>query len=245
MNTILVIFDIIISLFSNFCILIFNICFLKKSDTLYLTTAQPTLTTYDQAPTLEWRYSFSQPELELSDCIPEPAKQAFMALKAVNKAHLRSRLDSVKNLSYELKTILLRTIEQQSPEHWVQRGVGGIFRDLLKNLHRAMTSGVCLHYLIEEINLLEEFSQWRLTELAKRVDRIRRNPRRYVADNWLEVTRCLRFYYLYCGPRSVKTQLPWFKVNRDPCLMIPCSYGKRERGTCCPCPYDDINFEVY
>ena len=93
-----IIFDIIISLFSNFCILIFNICFLKKSDTLYLTTAQPTLTTYDQAPTLEWRYSFSQPELELSDCIPEPAKQAFMALKAVNKAHLRSHLDSVKNL---------------------------------------------------------------------------------------------------------------------------------------------------
>ena len=186
---------------------------LKKIDTLHLTTAQPTLTTYDQAPTLEWRYSFSQPELELSDCIPVPAKQAFMALKAVNKAHLRSRSESEKNLSYELKTILLRTIEQQPPEHWAQRGVEGIFRDLVENLHRALTSGVCLHYWIEDINLLEEFSQLRLTELAKRVDRIQRNPRRYVADNWLEVTRCLRFYCLYCGPRSVKTQLPWVKVK--------------------------------
>ena len=237
--------DITLSSLSNLCIKFLMSVILNISDTLHLTTAQPTLTTYDQAPTLEWRYSFSQPELELSDCIPEPAKQAFMALKAVNKAHLRSHLDSEKNLSYELKTILLRTIEQQPPEHWEQRGVEDIFCDFLENLHRALTSGVCLHYWTEDINLLEEFSQWRLTDLASRVDQIQQNPRIYVADNWLEVTRCLRLYCLYGGPRSVKRQLSRFKVNRDPCVMIPCSYGERERGTCCPCPYDDINFDVY
>ena len=211
----------------------------------HIATAQPTLTAYDQAPHLEWRYSFSQPEIELADCIPGAAREAFLALKAVNKAHMHSKSDLIPNLSsYILKSILLRVTEQHSPEDWGQLGADDMLRELLENLHQALTTGICPHFWIEDINLLEDLPKWRLTELATKVEQIQRNPHRYVADNWLEMTRCLRFYCFYCGPMGRKKGKASTPCCHTRCL-IPCSYMDIKNRTCCPCPYDNINFEVY
>ena len=223
----------------------FFIMFFTKEKLFHFAfTAQSKLTSYDHAPSLEWRYSFSQPELELFDCMPEVAKKAFVALKAVNKAHLKSKSEDDKDLGYELKSITLRFVEKQNPRYWQQNEADDIFCKLLEMLHEALNSGICLHYWIDGNNLLQDFSPQRLSELAQKVKRIQMNPHRYVADNWLEHTRCLRFHCCYCGPRSINLPKAKAATDRDP-YLIPCSYIGNTSTSCCPCPYDDIGFEVY
>ena len=203
------------------------------------------MTTFDQAPILEWRYSFSQPEIVLSDCIPPVAKKAFVALKAINKYHLKSEsdLEEEKDIeSYVLKTILLRTVERHPRDDWATMDLGTIFLEMLDGLHKALDSGHCSHFWIESINLLKDYPQERLAVLADKVAKIQKKPNEYVADNWLELTRCIQKNCCYCFMGAGECCGGGGGGGGGPC-MIPCRYPDGRQ--CCTCPYDDIHVLVY
>ena len=71
---------------------------------------------FGTAPGLEWRYSFSQPEILLSTEIPPLAKTAFLAFKAFVKRHCNTA--TVKIRSYALKCILYAIVETKPSEYW-------------------------------------------------------------------------------------------------------------------------------
>ena len=73
-------------------------------------------TTYGQSPGLEWRYSFSQAEMILSDNIPAPARSAYLSFKAINKRHLNMKGREMG--SYALKCILLSVVESKNAQFW-------------------------------------------------------------------------------------------------------------------------------
>ena len=55
---------------------------------LYLEQVEGQFSHYGQSPGLEWRFSFSQAELLLSDSVPTQARSAYLAFKAVVKKHV-------------------------------------------------------------------------------------------------------------------------------------------------------------
>ena len=179
----------------------------------------------------------------LSDCIPLVAKKAFVALKAINNHHLKSKLETDKNIeSYVLKTIVLYTVERRPQEDWVTVKLESIFLELLDSLHKALDSGHCSHYWIDSINLLKDYPQDRLAVLADKVAKIQKKPNEYVADNWLELTRCIQKNCCYCFMGECCGG-GGGGGGGGPCLMIPCRYPDRRQ--CCTCPYDDIHVMVY
>ena len=83
---------------------------------IFILIEQAEYTTYAQSSALEWRYSFSQAEIFLSDNIPKDARTAFLAFKALNKRHLNMKGHSTK--SYALKSVLFWCVEKQKPDYW-------------------------------------------------------------------------------------------------------------------------------
>ena len=77
---------------------------------------QAECTTYGRSRGIEWRYSFSQAEIILSDWIPAPARTAFLAFKAVNKRYVETK--GRRMGSYVLKCILLRLVESKTRAYW-------------------------------------------------------------------------------------------------------------------------------
>ena len=65
---------------------------------IFILIEQAEYTSYAQSSGLEWRYSFSQAEIFLSDNIPKDARTAFLALKALNKRS--THLSAVCKLCY-------------------------------------------------------------------------------------------------------------------------------------------------
>ena len=83
---------------------------------MFLYLEQAECTTYGKTPGLEWRYSFSQPEIILSKYLPAPARTAFLAFKALVKRHFNR--SSGKISSYSLKCIMYRVVEKLPKEFW-------------------------------------------------------------------------------------------------------------------------------
>ena len=73
-------------------------------------------TKFGRSPRLEWRYSFSQAEIILAKHIPQPAKSAYLAFKALVKRHLNKREGKI--CSFALKCIMFRLVERKSKAHW-------------------------------------------------------------------------------------------------------------------------------
>ncbi len=205
-------------------------------------------TTYSQSTGLEWRYSFSQPEILLAENVAPAARSAYIALKAVNKRHISKHLK--KGLqSYTLKCLLFRFMEEKDASFWETNPYPiDIFVTLLNSLHLDMVNGFLPHYWIEENNLIEDLDQATRTWIQSQIVKICANPQDYIADNWLEHTRCFRYNCcVRCGGEQKKAVEQIIVIPPDPpnpCCLIPMSYTKT---TCCcgPCPSDRINIDVY
>ena len=83
---------------------------------IFILIEQAEYTSYAQSSGLEWRYSFSQAEIFLSDHIPKDARTAFLALKVLNKRHLNMKGHSTK--SYALKSILFFCLDKHKSDYW-------------------------------------------------------------------------------------------------------------------------------
>ena len=75
-----------------------------------------------QGVALEFRYSFSQAEIILSDAIPDRAKTAFLAFKGTIRKVVNYICDGERKFhripSYVLKTILFRQTETKEESYW-------------------------------------------------------------------------------------------------------------------------------
>ena len=213
---------------------------------------QPTNTTFSQSPGLEWRYSFSQPEILLAAIIPDEAKSAYLALKAVNKRYFSHGF--IKALpSYVMKCVLFQMMEETEAEFWERSyGADDVFIKMLDILYQHLNNRSFPHYWIPSINLIKDVDYQTLEKLCHKVNTVRHKPQAFVADNWLELTRCLRLKCCSCCAFGKKTSLYqgvfsnilFVKSKKCPCCLIPWSYSDQ---TYClgPCPYDKLNMDVY
>ena len=106
---------------------------------------------------------------------------------------------------------------------------------MLTDLNDALVSGSCPNYWITEINLLDTLTTDELVTKRNIMKRILENPKRYVADEWLEYSRYVRHKCWYCGNLSFPS---------DPvegCSLSCCSKRGAGDNVCCrvPCTYDE------
>ena len=227
----------------------------RLEDSPFSPSDQPENTTYSQSPGLEWRYSFSQAELLLSDPrnIPHEARVAFLALKAVNKQYFQKGLPEGQKLaSFALKCILFEEMENTEPESWATpHGFIEIFNRLLDRLRQCLVNGRFPHYWIEGMDLFQGLFRDTLDELQHKVEVVRHNPQEHIADNWLEVTRWMRKKCCKCCAfgkqqhlhRNMSDALVK-QQSKCPWVSVPFSYD--DSASCVgPCPYDKINMDVY
>ena len=207
---------------------------------------QPINTTFSQSPGLEWRFSFSQAEMVLSAEIPEKARGAYLALKAVNKRYLSKGF--IKALpSYVMKCVLLQMMEETEAQFWESHHeFVDVFIKMLDILHQHLSNGVFPHYWIPNIDLTKDLDTLTTDTLCQKVNAVRNKPQEFVAENWLEVTRCLRLNCCSCCAcgKSASHRKCCGKSTCCPLCLIPCAYGD---NMCClgPCPYDKLNMDVY
>ncbi len=188
----------------------------------------------------------------LSDNVHPSARSAYLALKAVNKKHISVSQGVVKGLSsFVYKCLLLNFMEEQDAAYWeTDPAPIEIFIKLLDNLKRHLLNGSFPHYWIEEIDLLADYDRPAILALLNNLERVRYKPQAYIADNWLEMTRCLRHNCCACCafPRqnTVKVVANTLALQSSSCplCLVPCSY---KEDTLCfgPCPYDKLNMDVY
>jgi len=215
---------------------------------------QEAMTRYGKSPGLEWRFSFSQAEIFLSECIPEAARTAYLALKATNKRHLNNRGRKLK--TYPLKCILFYEVEKKHPDYWdgdTKEIVEDFFLVLLKQLSLCFKLEKCPNYWIPMINLFGdgELTSFDCLRKAQLCNEIMKSPKKYVGDNWLEYTRFIRNNCCYCGDSGITTYYEPSGEVGDTRVRQPwaCFKKKFEYNAhtcpCGPCDYDRVEFEVY
>ena len=213
---------------------------------------QPTNTTYSQSPGLEWRYSFSQPEIMLTGIVPEKAKSAYLALKAVNKRYFSKGFFRALP-SYTMKCVLLQMMEETEAQYWEQHyDPVDVFIKMLDILYQHLTNRVFPQYWIPSINLIKDLDMQTIDQLCHKVNTVRNKPQAFVADNWLELTRCLRLKCCRCCAfgktaslyKGVVSNILFAKSSTCPLCLIPYSYS--DQASCMgPCRYDKLNMDVY
>ena len=185
---------------------------------------------------LEFRYSFSQAEIILSDNIPEKARTTFLAFKGTIKKMVNHVPDKSKKYhqipSYVLKTILFMQVEIKENSYWEQEFVLEIFfRDLMEKLIECIKAKNCPMYWNPSINLLGDMSEGDLAFINQRLDIVSADILNAIADDWIELEQCVR---LNCCGCCVVPDTKRYKlepdVNKFHIIEIPCRYGNTN---CC------------
>ena len=154
--------------------------------------------------------------------------------------------------SYTLKCVLLQMMEETESQFWMhEHDAVEIFTKMLDILHQHLSNRMFPHYWIPSINLIKDLDIPTLDLLCQKINTVRNKPQAYVADNWLEITRCLRLNCCSCcafgkGAPLYKSisNILHIKKSSCPLCFIPCSYSS---NSCCfgPCRYDKLNIDVY
>ena len=155
-------------------------------------------------------------------------------------------------LSYAIKCVLLQLMEETKSQFWVhEHDAVEVFNKMLDILHQHLSNRVFPHYWIPKINLIKNLDVPTLDLLCQKVKIVQSKPEAYVADNWLELTRCLRLNC--CSFCAFGRGAPLYngisgrirvKESCCPFCFIPCSYSD-SIGCLGPCPYDKMNMDVY
>ena len=179
---------------------------------------------------LEFRYSFSQAEIILSDNIPENARITFLAFKGTIKKmvnYVSDRSGKFHEIpSYVLKTILFNQAETKENSYWNQTDVlDKFFRDLLRKLTECVTARACPMYWNPSINLLDGMSEEDAKFIKERLDIISADIVKAIADDWLELERCVRLNCCGCCviPPTVRNVVEP-DIKRHHLIAIPCCY---------------------
>src|SRR6218665_1013451 len=112
---------------------------------------------------LQWRFSFSFAEVILLQSWTQIQQIVYHLLRFLAKReliHKDCRKEDEVLCTYHLKTLMLWTCEEMSPEWWKSSSLIGICCELLKKLSRWFKRRYCPNYFIPEANLFYEPSNF-------------------------------------------------------------------------------------
>ena len=129
--------------------------------------------------------------------MPNNAKIVFLAFKGTIKKVVNYVPDREEKFhlvpSYVLKIILLWQVEKKPTSYWDNEDVlDTFFMDLLTSLRKSFETRICPMYWNPSLNLLQGMKDDDFTFISDRLPYIRDNMVEAIADDWLELERCVR-----------------------------------------------------
>ena len=125
------------------------------------------------------------------------------------------------------------------------------YRKMLHELELDLQQEKCQNYWIPQINLFENLTKNELVSKRALVASIVRNPKKYVADEWLEYSRCVRKQCCYCGNimymyvmQAAEAVTGGGGCEGCICCRVKCDY---DDNSCCSShryQYDPISLDV-
>ena len=135
----------------------------------------------EDASGMTWRFSFSQPEVQLLNLIEPVSRRIFIALKFIVKDFL---IPDCKRLrTYYFKTIFMHVLEITEPSFWRENDIEKCFHWLLDHVINAVKTKNCPHFWLKGINLFEELTDKDVADLMKLLRKIKNDPSNYIDDS--------------------------------------------------------------
>ena len=180
-------------------------------------------------PECDFRISFSHAEYLLSQEINEIQRECYRCLKTYHRVYLSTEAKGL--ISFHLKNIFLRTIEETGGEMWIESRRAECMWKLFANLLKALRERHLPHYFVRSYNLfgidyIEDLAI--LESLTQKVEQIMDNPVK-VAEELILVTQ---------GERSSPVQeqeqeqmnSPSNQLQSELMLFSPLNKKKSERA---------------
>ena len=134
-------------------------------------------------PECDFRISFSHAEFLLSQEINEIQRECYRCLKTYHRVYLST--DAKGLISFHLKNIFLRTIEEGGGEMWIESRRAECMWKLFANLLKALRERHLPHYFIRSYNLfgIDYIEDPAILEsLTQRVEQIMENPVKFAEE---------------------------------------------------------------
>ena len=134
-------------------------------------------------PEYDFRISFSHAEYLLSQEINEIQRECYRSLKTYHRVYLSTEPKGL--ISFHLKNIFLRTIEETGGEIWIESRRAECMWKLFANLLKALRERHLPHYFVPSYNLfgidyIEDPAI--LKSLTERVEQIMENPVKFAEE---------------------------------------------------------------
>ena len=134
-------------------------------------------------PECDFRISFSHAEYLLSQEINEIQRECYRCLKTYHRVYLSTEAKGL--ISFHLKNIFLRTIEETGGEMWIESRRAECMWKLFANLLKALREGHLPHYFLRSYNLfgIDYIEDPAILEsLTQRVEQIMENPVKFAEE---------------------------------------------------------------
>ena len=134
-------------------------------------------------PECDFRISFSHAEYLLSQEINEIQRECYRCLKTYHRVYLSTEQKGL--ISFHLKNIFLRTIEETGGEMWVESRRAECMSKLFANLLKALRERHLPHYFVRSYNLfgIDYIEDPVILEsLTERVEQIMENPVKFAEE---------------------------------------------------------------
>ena len=134
-------------------------------------------------PECDFRISFSHAEFLLSQEINEIQRECYRCLKTYHRVYLSTEAKGL--ISFHLKNIFLRTIEETGGEMWIESRRAECMWKLFANLLKALRERHLPHYFVRSCNLfgIDYIEDPAILEsLTRRVEQIMENPVKFAEE---------------------------------------------------------------
>ena len=134
-------------------------------------------------PECDFRISFSHAEYLLSQEINEIQRECYRCLKTYHRVYLSTEAKGL--ISFHLKNIFLRTIEETGGEIWIESRRAECMWKLFANLLKALGERHLPHYFVQSYNLFDiDYIEDPaiLESLTERVEQIMENPVKFAEE---------------------------------------------------------------
>ena len=134
-------------------------------------------------PECDFRISFSHAEYLLSQEINEIQRECYRCLKTYHRVYLSTEAKGL--ISFHLKNIFLRTIEETGGEMWIESRRAECMWKLFANLLKALRERHLPHYFVRSCNLfgIDYIEDPAILEsLTRRVEQIMENPVKFAEE---------------------------------------------------------------
>lgn len=123
----------------------------------------------------EWRFSFSNPEAELLECLNKDQAKVYYLTRSLYARHLKEKLGGVLT-SYHFKTVMFWMLEEEEPSIWSEESTLDLFFRVLNKLLGFLKDGFCPHYFIRNHNLFYKTLKTALEDAASEITFVLQDP---------------------------------------------------------------------